>query len=136
MRRHRSEAARADACHTRALGRHPPTRLGIVHRREELLLADSDLERHRPLPRFGDQLLRIETMADLAGEPEPVEPRRREDDRVQPTLAPLTETCVDVPAQRLDGELRLECEQLCAAPRRSCPDSHPRLDRLRTTERV
>ena len=64
-------------------------------------------------------------MADLAGEAEPVEPAGGEHDRVEPALAALAQPRVDVPAQRLDRQLRLEREQLCAPPHRRGADPHP-----------
>ena len=63
-------------------------RLRVVDRRDELLLADTHLQRQRALARLGQQLLRLEALPDLVPEPEPVEPARREDDRVQTRARP------------------------------------------------
>ena len=60
---------------------------------------------------------RVEAQTDLAAEPEPVEPARGQHDGVEATLAALAQPRVDVAAQRLDRERRLEREQLCAPPR-------------------
>ena len=52
--------------------------------------------------------------ADLAGEPEPVEPAGGEHERVEAALARLAQPRVDVPAQRLDRDRRVEAR--AAAP--------------------
>ena len=121
---------------TAALGRDPPLRLRVVRGRDELLLADADLQRERALARLGKQLLRVEAMADLRAEPEPVEPAGGEDDGVEAALAALAQPGVDVSAERLDRERRLEREQLRAAAHRGRPDPHPGPDRVRAAERV
>ena len=65
-----------------------------------------NLQRQRSLPGLGQQLIRLEAAADLGAEPEPVEPTRRQHDRVEAALAALAQPRVDVPAQRLDRERR------------------------------
>src|SRR5437870_72104 len=55
---------------------------------------------------------------------------------VEPALAALAQPRVDVPAQRLDRERRLEREKLCAPPHRRRPNPHPGPDLVRAAERV
>ena len=69
-------------------------------------------------------------------EPEPVEPARREDDRVEPPLAALAQPGVDVAAERLDRERRLEREQLRPPAHRRRPDPHPGPNPVGAAERV
>ena len=78
--------------------------------------------------------------ADLVREPEPVEPAGREHDRVEPALAQLAQARVDVAAQRLDRERRLEREQLRRAGARTrcrcaCRAGSPRRRRARRADR-
>src|SRR5262249_60111367 len=87
-----------------------PTCLGVVRMRDERLVAAAALEREGALRRLRQDDGGREPQADLALEPEPVETAGGEDDRVEPPLAPLPETRVDVPAQRLDRERGLEGE--------------------------
>ena len=75
-------------------------------------------------------------MADLVGEPEPVEPAGGEHDRVEPALPTLAEARVDVAPHRLDRERRLEREQLGAPPDRGGPDPHPGADPVGSAQRV
>jgi hypothetical protein len=63
--------------------------------------------------------------ADLGGETEAVEPARGEQDRIETALASLAKPRVDVPAQRLDRETRLEGEKLCTPARGRGADPHP-----------
>ena len=100
------------------------------------LLARTNLQRERALPRLRKQLVRLEATADLASEAQAVEPARRENDRVEAPLVALPEPGVDVPAHRLDPKLRLQREQLRAAAHRRGPDPHPRPDGVRAAERV
>ena len=78
----RREAAAADCPDAGALRLHPSMRLGIVGFRHELLLACAHLERERSLAGLRKQLLRLESVADLLREPEPVEAAGGEDDGV------------------------------------------------------
>ena len=103
---------------------------------DELLVALAHLERERALRGLRQQLVRVEPPADLAREPEPVEPAGGEHDRVEPSLGALAQPRVDVAAQRLDRERRLEREQLRLAPRRRRADAHPRPDRVGAAQRV
>src|SRR5581483_4108675 len=135
-RRDRRKAAAADGRDAGALGLDAAARLGVVGSGDEILFAGPHLQRERALRRLRQEVLRIEPMPDLAREPEPVEPARREHDRVEAALAALAQARVDVAAQRLDRERRLEREQLCAPPHRRSPDPHSRPDRGRAAERV
>src|SRR5262245_64047506 len=118
MRCDRGETASADRRHARALELDPTGRLRVTGLCHDLLLAGADLERQRALPRLGKDLVRLEAVADLAREPEPVEPAGREHDGVQSALRPLAEPRADVSTQRLDREGRLEREELRPAPDR------------------
>ena len=131
----RSEAATADPNTRRARPRHggaSPHR----PRHNQLLLARSHLQRERALPGLGEHLRRVEPVPDLAGEPEPIETACGEDDRIQAALATLAQARVDVPAQRLDGQRRLEREELRTAADGRGADPHPRPDSGRAAQRV
>ena len=130
------ETAAADSCHACTLRSHPAPRLGVVRRGDELLLAFANLERERALAGFGEHFRRLETVADLDLETQPVEAAGGEDDRVETPLGALGEPRVDVPAQWLDGQRGLEREQLRSAPRRCCADTHPRRQAIAPDERV
>ena len=132
----RREAAGADRRDTGALGLDPAARLGIVADGDELLLARPHLQRERALRRLGQHRLDRQPQADLAVEPEPVEPAGREHERVEAALAGLAQARVDVAAQRLDRERRLEREQLRAAADRRGADPHPRPELVGADERV
>ena len=69
-------------------------------------------------------------------EAEPVEAARREHDGVEPALAALAQARVDVAAQRLDRQRRLEREQLRAPAHRGRADPHPGPQLGRAAERV
>ena len=56
VRRDRCQAAAADRGDASALGFDAAPRLGVVGRRDELLLAGANLHRERTLPRLGQQL--------------------------------------------------------------------------------
>jgi hypothetical protein len=101
----------------------------MIGGRSELFLSGPHLQRQRPLRRLRQQLLRIEAMPDLVSEPEPLEPARGEDDRVEAAFAAFAEAGVDVAAKRLDREGRLQCEKLRSAADRRCPNAHARADR-------
>jgi hypothetical protein len=75
-------------------------------------------------------------VADLGAEAEAVEAARGEHDRVEPALAALAQARVDVSAQRLDRERRLEREQLRLPPCGRGADAHARPDLGRAAERV
>src|SRR5204863_9669569 len=113
-----------------------PSRLLVVGRGDELLLAGADLKRERPLTRLGQQLVGLEAAADLARQPEAVETTCRQDDRVEAALAALPQPRVDVPAERLDRQLGLQREQLGAPPDRRGPDAHSRPQRPGAAERI
>ena len=128
--------ASASSGHAYPLGVNPTPRLGIVHGGGDHLLAFADLERERPLAGLGEHFRRLETVADLGFQPEAVEPAGGEDDRVEAPLGALAETRVDVPAQRLYGERRLEREQLRAAACGRGADAHARRQTVAADERV
>ena len=111
----RSEAAAADR-HAAPLGLDPPARSGIVGRLHQMLLARANLQGERALARLRKHLVRLQAPPDLGAQAEPVESARGEHDRVEPALAALAQPRVDVPAQRLDGEPRLQRES-CARRR-------------------
>ena len=133
---HRGQAAGADPEDAGALGLDAPARLGVVQRRDELLLSGPHLQRDRALPRLGNELLRLEPAADHLGEPEPVEAGRREHDRVEAALAHLAEARVDVAPQRLDRDLGLEREQLARRRDGGRADPHPGPELVGAAERV
>src|SRR4249920_4037385 len=128
MGRDRSEAASADRGHAGALELDPARRLRVGRRRHEVLLTAPDLERERTLAGFREDFVRLEAVADLAPEAEPIEAAGREHDRVQAALPTLAKPRVDVPAERLDRERRLQREQQRSAPDRRGADPHPGLD--------
>src|SRR5262249_61617135 len=78
-----------------------------------------------PLPRLGQHLLRVEAVSDLPFQPESIETAGSEDDCVERALLRLAQTRVDVPAQGLDYERRLDRKQLCPAAYRRRADTHP-----------
>ena len=119
------KAAAADHGHADTLGLDPAARLGVVGSGDELLLADPNLDRERALAGLREHFAGLEPEADLGSEAEPVEPAGGEHDGVESPLAALAQTRVDVSAQRLDRQLRLEREQLCAPPHRGGADPHP-----------
>ncbi len=125
MRRHGREATRAKRCDTGALRFDSLPRLGRVTRRDELLLPGAHLQRKRALCRLGQHQLDRKAQPDLGVQAEPVEPACREHERVEAALARLAQPRLDVAAQRLDRDRRLEGEQLRLAPHRSRADSHP-----------
>src|SRR3990170_1883908 len=101
------EAAAAYPRDAGSLRLDPATCLRIVHAGGERLLACADLKGERALPRLRNELSGVEAVADLGGEPEPVESGRREHDRVEPPLVPLAQAGVDVAAPRLGREGRV-----------------------------
>src|SRR5439155_15958506 len=116
------EAAATECGDAGALGLDPPPCLRVIRRGDELLVIRPHLERKRPLTCLGDHFRRVEAVPDLVTEAQAIEPTGREDDRVEPAFAPLAETRVDVPPQRLDRERRLERKELRATPDRRRPD--------------
>ena len=129
----------ATATHERdaaALGLDAPARLRVVGRLDESLLAGAHLQGERALTGFGQHFARLEAQPDLRLEPEPVEPARRQHHGIETTLATLAQPGVDVAAERLDRERRLERQQLRAAANRRCPDPHSRPDRVCAAQRV
>jgi hypothetical protein len=75
-------------------------------------------------------------VTDLAAEPEAVEAAGGQHDRIEATLAALAQPRVDVAAERLDRERRLERQELGAAPHGRRPDPHPRKQLGGAAERV
>src|SRR5207302_2891240 len=112
------------------------SRLRVVGGAGEIALAFTDLQRECALPRLGDDLVRLEAVTDLGREAEPIEAAGRQHDRVEPALAALAQPGVDVPAQGLDRESRLEREQLRLAAHGGGADAHPRTDLLPAAERI
>src|SRR5205085_7116713 len=95
MRGDRSEAATAHRGHARTLGLDPPPRLLVVRRRDQLLLAGPDLKRERSLTGLGQDLGRLEAVADLGRQPESLETARGQHDRVEPPLVSLPQPRID-----------------------------------------
>jgi len=108
----------------------------VVRRRDEMLLSRAHLKRERTLRGFGQELVGLEPLADLARKPEPVESARREHDGVEPPLGALPQTGVDIAPQRFDRQRRLECKELRLASSRRRADAHSRSDRVRAAQRV
>ena len=130
----------------RGIRRRPPRRtrarrrLGDASRdrprRRQVVFARAHLERERSLSRLRQELVRREPLADLGGQTETVEPAGGEHDRVEPALPALPQAGVDVAAQRLDREVRLEREQLRPPPDRGGADAHSRPQRFGAAQRV
>src|SRR6185295_18333117 len=95
-----------------------------------------DLEGDSALPGLGHQLLGIEAMADLVAKPQPIKPGGSEHDGIEPPLAALAEPGIDVPAQRLDGEVGLESQQLRPSTRRGGSDPHSGAEAIGAAESV
>src|SRR5213076_390042 len=106
------QAATTDREDTCALGLDAAARLGVVDASNQVLLACAHLQRERALAGLRQELLRLKAVADLGVQAEPVKAAGRQDDRVEPSLAALAQTRIDVAAQRLDRELGLERQQL------------------------
>src|ERR671924_1442618 len=136
MGRDRRQAAAPDRRYASSLSLDAAVGLGVVGGGDELLLSDPNLERERTLARFGQNLTGIEAMPDLITEPEPVEAAGGEHDGVEAPLSPLPEPRVDVSPERLDGEGRLEGEQLRASAHGRGSDPHLRLDPFGAAESV
>ena len=126
MSRHRREAPAADQRDTAALGLDAAPGLGVVGCAHELLLSRPNLERERTLTGLRQQLVGLEAPSDLLLETKPVEPAGGEDDGVEPALAALPQPRVDVAAQRLDRERRLQRKELRATPDRGRADPQSR----------
>ena len=137
MRRDRREAAGADPRHAGALGLDAPPRLGGVGvpRRAPPRPART-WSASAPWAASGSIVSTGEADADPVGEPEPVETAGGEHERVEAALLRLAQARVDVAAQRLDRDRRIEREQLRAAPDRGGADPHARLEPLGADERV
>jgi len=131
-----SEAATADDGDAAALGLDPVPRLNVICGCDDVLLAETNLQRERTLPRLGQKLVRLEALFDLSGEAEAVEPAGREHNGVEPPLASLSQPRIDVAAQRFDREGRLEREQLSPPPHRRGTDPQPGPQLRDSTERV
>src|SRR5262245_32216475 len=98
MRGNRSEAAAADASDAGALELDAALCLDVSCGGDELVLARPHLQRNRALSRLREHQIWVDPQPDLVRQAEPVEPRRREDDRVEPALPTLAEPRVHVPA--------------------------------------
>ena len=136
VRGDRREAPAADRRHALPLGLDPAARLGVVGGPRQALP-----RRHAPGARGRPGRPREASLRDRAErrsptQAEPVEPARCEDHRVEPALAALAEPGVDVPAERLDGEPRLEREELSPPARRCRPDPHAGTELARAAQRV
>ena len=132
MGRDGSEAAGADPCDAGALGR----RRGAASPGRRYAAASSSSPARTwsataPCPASGTSSSGSKRWPISSAETQPVETGRREHDRVEPALAALPQARVDVPAQRLDRELRLEREELRAAAHRRRADPHPGRERRR-----
>jgi len=75
------------------------------------------LDAERTLAGAGQHLLRIEQRTDACAQPEPLEPRGGQHDRVVLALVELAQPRVEVAAQRLDAQARALGEQAAAALR-------------------
>src|SRR4051794_37261181 len=104
----------------------PRVRVPIADMGDKVLFPCTNLKRQGALARFREEVVRVEAEPDLTVEPEPVEPAGREDHGVEAALAAFAQARVDVPAQRLDRQLRLERQQLSLAPARRGAAPHPR----------
>ena len=102
----------------------------------ERLRSGADLDAQRALTRARNHLRLAEGRPDAIAEPEPLQAGRGQHDGVVLAFVELAQPRVDVPAQRLDRQGRLEREQLRAPAHRRRPDPHPGLERPRTAERV
>ena len=126
VRRDRSEAAAADRARP---PRARPRRGGASRRgrprRRDAPRRRGPAARARPAPASGSISSGSKRWPISRAEAEPVEAARGEDDRVEPALAALAQPRVDVAAQRLDRERRLEREQLRLPPHRRRADAHP-----------
>src|SRR5215218_10712353 len=128
VRRNRREAAAADDRDAGSLRFDASTCFGVVGVRNPLLFARPHLQCQCALAGLRKQLLRLEAATDLSAEPEPVEAAGGEHDGVEAALAALAQPGVDVAAERLDPQVRLEREQLRAAADGGCAYSHPRAE--------
>src|SRR5581483_3009167 len=95
MRRDGRETAAADGRDDRPLRLDPLPRLLVIGGRDEMRLAGAHLQREGALPRLRKKLLRLEPVADLAREAEPVETARRQHDGVETALPTLAQPRVD-----------------------------------------
>src|ERR1051326_5377826 len=92
VRRDGGQAAAADRRDARALRFDAAARLGVVGVLDERFVSRAPLPSERAPPRLGQQHLRRKAIADLAPQPEPLEPARREHDRIEAPLATLPQT--------------------------------------------
>jgi hypothetical protein len=130
------DTAAADPGDAGSLGLDAAARLRVVDARNEPLVTRAHLKSHGALARLRNELVRVEAVADLGVEPEPVEPSRPEHDRVEPSLATLAQARVHVAAQRLDREARLEREELSPPAHGGRTDPHSEPQPLGPAERV
>src|SRR5262245_63815441 len=101
-----------------------------------MLFALAHLQRERALCGLWQQLLRVEAPADLVRETEPVEAARCEHDGVELPFVALAQARVDVAAQRLDPQRRLEREQLRLSAHGRSADAHAGADLVRAAQGV
>src|SRR5439155_12845596 len=120
----------------RPLGLDAPAGLGMVGARNKLLFPHAYLKRKRPLAGLRQQVIRLEATADLGGQAETIEPAGGKHDRVEAPFAALPQTCIDVPAERLDRQLGLQRQQLGLSPHGRCADAHPRSKLRSASKRV
>ena len=116
VRRDGCQAATADREDTCALGLDTAARLRVVGASNHFLLARAHLQGERALAGLRQELLRLKAVTDLGVQAEAVEAARRQHDGVEPALPAFAQPRLDVAAQRLDRERRLEREQLRASP--------------------
>ena len=123
------ETTAPDPCDATPLGLDSPPRLGVIRHGDKRRLARTNLQRKRSLTGLWKQLRRIEPEPDLVRQPQPIETGRLENHRIESTLTALAETRIDIAAQRLDRESRLERQQLrpAASRRRAAPHASSRL---------
>ena len=136
MCRHGSEAATADQRNSQPLGLHAPARLGIVHGSDEMLFPGANLQRERTLTGLGQHDAGIESRSDLGLQAKPIQAAGRKHAGIEAALAALAQSRVDVSAQRLDGQRRLEREQLRATPHRGRANPEPGAQRRNPAQRI
>src|SRR5205085_7446609 len=136
MRRDGGEAARSDRGDAGPLGLDPPSRLAVVTGGDELLLAGAHLQRKCSLRRLRQHRLERQPESDLAVETETVEPAGGEDEGVEPALLRLAQASLDIAAQRLDRERRLEGEQLRLPSDGGGADEHAGPNRVSSDESI
>ena len=87
-----------------------------AQRRDQLIAPGTTFERQGTLADGGQALCRIKQRGDPLRVAEPLQSRRREDDRCISAFVELAQACVDVASQRLYHELGIALAQLRLAP--------------------